>query len=215
MNGPSSKAFERTRVPAWYVNEITGFLAASADQVLGELARGSHFPVDLTQRDAWLQEIAVLRDALAGFDGWLFLEFEVPRLGSRVDAVVVTSSAVIPIEFKTGSDDFPRADYDQAWDYGLDLKNFHAASHLASIFPVLCATDAPDGDRIWEAPHSDGVRPPRRCTPSGLRAAIESAKEQAVGPVVDGAAWGMARYQTSMKWKIASRASALVAKRRA
>ena len=69
--------------------------------------------------------------ALSGLAGTLFLEFDVPRLGSRIDAVLVSGSAVFPIEFKCGERQFRLADYNQAWDYALDLKNFHAASHEA------------------------------------------------------------------------------------
>jgi hypothetical protein len=35
-----------------------------------------------------------------------------------VDAVLVTSTAVIPIEFKVGAKKFQQADYEQAWDMG-------------------------------------------------------------------------------------------------
>jgi hypothetical protein len=55
-------------------------------------------------------------------------EFDIPRLGSRIDAVVVAGATVLPIEFKIGEAHFDRCAHDQAWDYALDLKNFHAAS---------------------------------------------------------------------------------------
>lgn len=103
-----------SRIPAWYAAPIAAFLRSRAEEVLGRLTKGSHFDVDLAQRDAWQREIAVLLETLVGIDGWLFLEFDVPRLGSRIDAVVVTARVVIPIEFKVGSREFARADYDQA-----------------------------------------------------------------------------------------------------
>ena len=76
-------------------------------------------------------------------EGWIYLEFEVPRLGSRIDAVFISASAVFPIEFKCGEKEFTAGAYNQAWDYALDLKNFHQASHEASNFPLLVATQAP------------------------------------------------------------------------
>lgn len=190
--------FERSRVPAWYASTVRDFLAASPDEVLGELTRGSRFDVELTQRNAWQQQITLLREALLELEGWLFLEFDIPRLGTRVDAVLTTGSAVMPIEFKMGESRFERAAYDQAWDYALDLKNFHAASHHAAVFPVLVASEAPKGDAGWEAPHDDGVRPPRRCGPAQLRAAIDEARRLAEGDggaAIDGPVWGTARYQ--------------------
>ena len=86
-----------------------------------------------------------------------------PRLGSRIDAVLVSGPAVFPIEFKCGERHFHVADFNQAWDYALDLKNFHLASHDAPIFPILVATAASVSDDAWQPPHPDGARPPRRC----------------------------------------------------
>ena len=70
----------------------------------------------------------------------LFLEFDVPRIGSRIDAVLISGPAIIPIEFKVGEGDVRRHDYNQAWDYALDLKNFHQGSHAAPIVPILVPT---------------------------------------------------------------------------
>src|SRR5262249_22192118 len=101
----------------------------------------------------------------------LFLEFDVPRLGSRIDAVLISGPAVFPIEFKCGESHHRLADYNQAWDYALDLKNFHAGSHDASIFPVLVATQAQAADDAWQLAYADGVRPPYRCNARYLRRA--------------------------------------------
>ncbi|MEI6368023.1 MAG: hypothetical protein WCP23_13130 [Planctomycetota bacterium] len=61
-------------------------------------------------------------------------------------ALLVAPWCVIPIQFNVNAKKFDRLDYEQAWDYGLDLKNFHAPSHAAPIFPILCATEARDSD---------------------------------------------------------------------
>jgi hypothetical protein len=37
---------------------------------------------------------------------------------------------------------FDRAGFEQVWDYALDLKNFHEASHSVPIVPILIATAA-------------------------------------------------------------------------
>jgi hypothetical protein len=43
--------------------------------------------VELEQRDAWLTQIEILQAALAEIKGAILLEFNVPRIGSRLDAV--------------------------------------------------------------------------------------------------------------------------------
>ncbi|MBL8985355.1 MAG: DUF2075 domain-containing protein [Gemmatimonadetes bacterium] len=182
------------RVSAYYSDSVAAFQTASVDAVVGALTRTSAGNVDHTQVHAWEVEARVLREALANVSGHLFLEFSVPRLGSRVDAVLVSGPAVMPIEFKVGQDRYDRAHVDQAWDYGLDLKNFHEASHTAPIFPLLVAVDAPRGDASWRDPHPDGVRPPRRTNAAGVGPAIAEALALAVGPPIDPLAWGAAPY---------------------
>lgn len=183
------------RCPAWYAAPIERFESAGPTEIFGRLASASRLEETVEQRDAWRRQITLLRGAIAGLRGWIFLEFDIPRLGSRIDAVVIAGAAIIPMEFKVGERRFLLADYNQAWDYALDLKNFHAGSHDAPIFPLLVATEATAGDRDWSAPHGDGVRPPRRCTAASLGTAVAEALSQAVGPALDGASWGVAAYR--------------------
>ena len=45
----------------YYSESITQFLNTSTDEILGLLTRNSGFAVEPTQRDAWLEEISILR----------------------------------------------------------------------------------------------------------------------------------------------------------
>jgi hypothetical protein len=163
--------------------------------VIGQLTQSSSFAVEPSQVTAWQCEVEILQRALADVDGHLFLEFDVPRLGTRIDAVVLAGPALIPIEFKVGATQFIRADRDQVWDYALDLKNFHRGSHAASIFPILVATEATHSDDSWAPVHADGVHPPRRVNTDGLRSAVLSACMSASGQSLDAARWGAEPYQ--------------------
>lgn len=182
---------------AYFGRKVVDFLRASSEETLGELVAGDAFgSLQAEQKWAWRDEIAILRSALRGVEGWIYLEFDVPRLGSRIDAVLVSGSAVVPIEFKCGETRFTTEAFHQAWDYGLDLKNFHRASHDAAIFPILVATEAPADDTAWQPAHDDGVRPPRRVHAAGLAPAIHDAVALAAGiPPLDGEAWGASPYQ--------------------
>jgi hypothetical protein len=77
--------------------------------------------------------------------GHLFLEFSIPRMGKRADALLLRGGTLFVIEFKVGSDAFDRHAIDQVHDYALDLKNFHLGSHDLPIVPVLVATRAEPG----------------------------------------------------------------------
>ncbi len=184
----------RARIPAYYCASIREFVASDPAVVLGKLTAASDFDVELPQRDAWQRTILLLGHALADLDGTVALEYDVPRLGSRIDVVVVAGAAVLPIEFKVGETGYHRADYEQAWDYGLDLKNFHRGSHEAPIFPILVATESSTSDSGWQAPHADGVRPPFRTNAANLAAAIKAAVSGANGAIIDGDAWARSPY---------------------
>jgi hypothetical protein len=129
-----------------------------------------------------------------GLDGTLFLEFNIPRMGKRIDAVVVSGAVVFVIEFKVGEKHFTRADLDQVWDYALDLKNFHEASHAVPILPILVATEAPAGDGRLPEPHEDQVYPPVQSNSQGLRGVIDLGLGENPGVPLDGVQWGAASY---------------------
>jgi hypothetical protein len=182
------------RSSAYYSAPVASFLATDPYHVLGILVAAHTHDLDIDQRQAWEEEIDVLGNALSGLGGTIFLEFDVPRLGSRIDAVLVSGAAIFAIEFKCGERQFRVTDYNQAWDYALDLKNFHAASHEAPIFPILVATQAEVADDAWQPSSSDGVRPPYRCNARRLGQSIHDGLIQTNGPRIDGEVWGGAPY---------------------
>jgi hypothetical protein len=184
------------RVPAFYSAGIDDFLGTSDPTVVGYLSsRHVHADIDTRQVAAWTEQLQILRGALVGLTGTVFLEFEVPRLGSRIDAVVVAGPAVFPIEFKCGEQQFTVAAHNQAWDYALDLKNFHLASHAVPVLPILVATGATRSDESWLPMHADGSRPPRHCAPGGLARAIADGIALSPGPDISGVPWGRSAYQ--------------------
>ena len=180
---------------AYYWAPVPEFLAEHPSQVLGKLTAAHTHTLDVEQKSAWEEEIRILSVGLKDLPGTIYLEFEVPRLGSRIDAVVVSGPIIFPIEFKCGEREYHTADHNQAWDYALDLKNFHLASHEAPILPLLVATAAAHSERGWQAPHPDGVRPPRHCCAADLRRAFSEGLALVEGVSLDGEAWGTAPYQ--------------------
>jgi len=138
---------------AYYVATVTAFLSATPETVLGTLTGNSDMAVEPAQRNAWLEQISILKANLPGVAGTLFLEFNLPRMGRRIDAVLVSGPVIFVIEFKIGEARYLREDIDQVWDYALDLKNFYEASHGAPILPILVASKATATDRDLPLPH--------------------------------------------------------------
>lgn len=182
------------RPPALYSDSISKFVSIDPTEVLGKLVERNDHDLEAEQKRAWELEIQILQSVLKDLPGRVFFEFDVPRLGSRVDVVLITGPAVFVLEFKCGEGKYRRNHLEQAWDYALDLKNFHRGSHDAPIFPVLIATEARESDGEWKPPYADGVRFPFRCNGSGLRRALDDGLKDAIGSSLDGDAWGVAPY---------------------
>ncbi len=128
---------------AYYQNSITNFIKDSVDEIIGKLS-SNHANRTLTdlQKNAWIQQIKILKRQLMSFKGYIFFEFSIPRMGKRVDNIVIINDCVFVIEFKVGSSKFDTYSEIQTIDYALDLKNFHEGSHNAKLIPILISTEA-------------------------------------------------------------------------
>jgi hypothetical protein len=180
---------------AYYTADRVKFAGDSDDHILGELTRHHHFALEMAQTGAWLQQIRILRNALAAIDDFtLYLEFAIPRMGKRADAVVVIGDGIFVIEFKVGSDTFDRAAIDQVEDYALDLKNFHLGSHDRVIVPILVATRAKQS-RAQFALALDQVAEPLLATVIDLGDILRMAAAQHRGRAMDASAWAATGYR--------------------
>jgi hypothetical protein len=179
----------------YYSSSIAEFCKADADAVLGRLAASHEFTLEQTQRDAWLEEIRTLQSVLLSYDGCVYFEYSIPRMGKRIDAVLLIGPAVFVLEFKVGERDFPQHAIDQVWDYALDLKNFHEPSHNPFIAPVLIATGAGKLARPTIESGRDKVLLPLRSTASGLKQTIDDVLKFTSGEMIDTAYWEAGSYQ--------------------
>lgn len=183
---------------AWYRASIDRFVATKTSDILGTLALHSAsagFSVDPAQTEAWSHQITFLQSALDGLSGSIALEFNIPRMGRRIDVALLVGPLVFAIEFKVGSKSFDRASLDQVWDYALDLKNFHKGSHAVAIAPILVATEAPLAPFEMPKKASDGIFVPVKANNEQLRAIIDSIAQGASGSPIDADAWAKAPYQ--------------------
>lgn len=180
----------------YFGDSIETFCARDVDYILGALVRNAHGDVDQTQISAWSIEIRLLQDALRRLDsgGQVFLEYSVPRLGKRIDAVVATDNVIFVIEFKVGASMFNQSARDQACDYALDLKYFHETSHDQCLVPLVVATDAPKTEINFSTHiRDDNVLRPVDVGNGQLHAAMASGLAQLSGPPVSDT-WAHGRY---------------------
>lgn len=127
-----------------YNSSFTDFLNTDDNTIFGVLCDRYHGEALTTTREAWKSEISIMKDILDRFankDGQIIFEYDIPRLGKRVDVVLLFEGIVFCVEFKVGESRILESDIDQVLDYALDLKNFHKFSEDRIIAPILIATN--------------------------------------------------------------------------
>lgn len=141
---------------SYYNDTIDNFKLRNSEEIIGIIASKSRFADELTQKNAWREEIKILKDVLKKYNGAIYFEYTIPRMGQRIDVLLIIDSVIFVLEFKVGDRDFPAHAIDQVWDYALDLKNFHETSHNKYIAPILIATEAKFSDTfIIQTVHDD------------------------------------------------------------
>ncbi len=141
-----------------YSNSFAGFVREEDNSVLGTLCDQYHGDVNTPTREAWMAEISIMRGVLsrlANGDGRIIFEYDIPRLGKRVDVVLLYKGIIFCLEFKVGEKHINEADVDQVLDYALDLKHFHKFSRDHLIVPILIATEYPNVTSVVQASDYD------------------------------------------------------------
>ena len=179
----------------YYSDSITGFLKSTDYEILGKLASDNDFDLGQSQRDAWLEEIKILRDVLFPHQGSVYFEYSIPRMGKRIDVVLLIGSVIFVLEFKIGETEFTSGAIDQVCDYALDLKNFHETSHEQFIAPILIATEAENiSTAIAATPQNDKLLLPVKCNTELLGQVITEILRFVEGDDIDPAKWEVGRY---------------------
>lgn len=129
---------------SYYQNTTEKFLAEDVNSIFGQLAKNHQHDLEDQQKNAWLKQIDFLKLWLNDIQGNIYFEFSIPRMGKRVDNILVSENFIFVIEFKVGDNYYTRDAQYQTIDYCLDLLNFHEGSHNKTIIPILVSTKAPD-----------------------------------------------------------------------
>ncbi len=179
----------------YFSDTISRFLKSSTEEIIGKLALGSEFPDKLEQRAAWVEEIEILRPVLSSHSGAIHFEYSIPRMGERIDVLLIIGPVVFVLEFKTGAREFTSYAIDQVTDYALDLKNFHERSHDRIVAPVLIATNAKSVSPVISmTPQNDKLLAPIKTNREMLDEVIKSVLAFADGEKIDWYEWRTGRY---------------------
>lgn len=132
-----------THTRCLFKSTVKDFLDMDENAVLGNIVRSFHGIDQTTTNEAWEGEITIMQRVLRPWkedDAYVFFEYDIPRLGKRVDVVLLIRGMVFCLEFKVGKRDALQSDMEQVLDYALDLKNFHKFSADKPLVPILVPT---------------------------------------------------------------------------
>ena len=128
-----------------YESTIEEFLENSNQHIFGEL-NNTFNQETLQQKEAWKYQIKLLKEQLDNFEGDILFEYTIPRMGKRIDNVLLINGLVFILEFKVGEDNFPKEYVDQLDNYVKLLKYYHYESREKLLVPILISTEANDQD---------------------------------------------------------------------
>lgn len=178
----------------YYSNTISDFLNDDSDKILGQLTRNHGFAADPLQRNAWIKQIEILKVALSTFkNGHIYFEFSIPRMGKRVDNILIIEDFIFVVEFKVGDTEYQKHAIEQTIDYCLDLQNFHEGSHHEKIVPVLVSTKAPDFENIFEI--NDNLFEPLKCNQNNIAKTISQTLSLSDGTKINPTEWENSIYK--------------------
>jgi hypothetical protein len=172
----------------YYNNNVGEFLAESDNSILGKLVANHEFSLEEQQRNAWIRQIELLKVWLKNTVCEIIFEYSIPRMGKRIDCVIISGSTVFAVEFKVGALTYENHAISQVTDYALDLKNFHEQSHKRNIVPVLICTGAVD-----QAPsldfYADGVAKTLLTNGQSLASIVSLAQSHSAGGEIIASDW--------------------------
>jgi len=179
----------------YYRKSISKFLTDTTNEIIGILSIYSEFPPEQTQINSWIQQIEILKKVLNNYRGEIYFEFSIPRMGRRIDAVLIIKNVIFVLEFKVGEKIYHLSAVEQVWDYSLDLKNFHEPSHKPLIAPILIATDATNEPTLISITnHNDNVLFPIKSNVNLLGEIIRKVLDFSSGENIETESWANGRY---------------------
>ena len=162
----------------YYSAPIQEFLEQSSKEILGIIhSNDISAEIKIQQSNTWETEIEILREQLVKFtEGRIIFEYTIPRMGKRVDVVILYKSIVFLLEFKCGDTEYRQSTYDQVYDYALDLRNFQKESHNKLLVPMMISTYAPDVSCIIK--ERERIVEPIKCNAHNIAVAINFIAKQ-------------------------------------
>lgn len=179
---------------SYYSNTISDFLKDDETRILGQLSLHHNHSLEDLQKNAWIKQISILKNTLQNLNnGQIYFEFSIPRMGKRVDNILIINDLVFILEFKIGDTEYHKKSIEQVVDYCLDLQNFHSGSHYEKLIPVLISTKAKPFENIYQ--HNNNLYEPIKANKENLVEIIDQLLLQSNGNHINVSKWENSIYK--------------------
>lgn len=193
-------------MPAYYQSGLGAFVAENPSNILWRLAQANaaeRFPLTPQAIEAWHAQLPFLTTAIAELlssrpyarDWGILLEYPIPIVGKRIDAVLLAHNLIIVIETKTGSSLTSAAR--QVDDYALNLACFHEHSKNRTVLPLVVA-DARIAANSARTEFDSLIEKCRLASTTDLGRVLENICQQYVRedePQIDLESWNQGRFR--------------------
>jgi hypothetical protein len=182
-----------------FIKKVRDFIATPAEKISQELQSSlfdSGLEINSLTQNSWDECLAWLYESLEKLtktrpesaDWSITMEYVIPVLRKRIDAVILTNNQIVVIEFKGGESASGKQALEQARAYVSSLQDFHENTHGRNPIPMALGAFNPSyqADRL-----ENGVIASRE---SFLEALEQIAMRQCDEPEVDPLAWINSRY---------------------
>jgi hypothetical protein len=179
---------------SYYSNTISDFLKDDETRILGQLSLHHNHALEDLQKNAWVKQITILKDTLQTINnGQIYFEFSIPRMGKRVDNVLIINDLIFVLEFKIGDNQYQKHSIEQVVDYCLDLQNFHEGSHHEKLIPVLISTKAEPIENVFKS--EANLFEPLKANQQNLSDVINKTLLQSNGKQINATDWENSIYK--------------------
>jgi DUF2075 family protein len=193
-------------MPAYYQKALREFVAENPSNILWTLTQANaaeKFPLTPQAIESWRAQLPVLTAGIAHLldkfrdaGSWsVLLEYPIPMVGKRIDAVLLAGDVVVVIETKTGTS--PTSAARQVDDYSLNLACFHEGTLNKTVVPLV-VSDAPVSANATTTEFDKLIDKCWFSSTFDLGRVLEAICRQYVaagGPQIDARAWNQARFR--------------------
>jgi hypothetical protein len=79
-------------------SSIQDFKLEDSSMIYGKIVHNDEYDIARLQQDAWIYEIKLLQEVLKPYEGTIYFEYSIPRMGKRIDVLQLIDPVIFELE---------------------------------------------------------------------------------------------------------------------